>query len=144
MSRIKIKEDLVNHAKRYYPDNYKDFTTPSFGSMIFDSVAYVGDILSYYLDYNVNESFLDTAIEFDNIRKHARSFGYNFYGTPSTYGTVSLFILSPAISDGTAPDTHYLPRVRLGTSFNSSAFFSWFFNLSSSLLISFTSLFNFS
>ena len=63
-----IKEDLVDHAKRFYPENYKDFTVPSFGSMVFDSVSYIGDILSYYVDYSVNESFLDTAVEFNNYR----------------------------------------------------------------------------
>jgi restriction endonuclease S subunit len=68
-----IKEDLVNYAKRYYPDSYKDFTNASFGSMVLDSVAYIGDVLSYYVDYSVNESFLDTAVEFENVRKHARS-----------------------------------------------------------------------
>ena len=64
-----IKEDLIDYAKRYYPDSYKDFTDASFGSMVLDTVSYVGDILSYYLDYSVNESFLDTAIEFNNVRK---------------------------------------------------------------------------
>ena len=73
----KIKKELVDFAQRYYPDNYRDFSTPSFGSMILDTVSYVGDVLSYYLDYSVNESFLDTSIEFDNIRRHARSMGYN-------------------------------------------------------------------
>ena len=52
-----IKQDLVDYAKRYYPESYKDFTNASFGSMILDSVAYVGDVLSYYVDYSVNESF---------------------------------------------------------------------------------------
>ena len=33
-----IKEDLIQHAKRFYPENYRDFTTPSFGSMVLDSV----------------------------------------------------------------------------------------------------------
>ena len=51
-----IKEDLVEFAKRYYPDNYRDFSAASFGSLILDTVAYTGDILSYYLDYHVNES----------------------------------------------------------------------------------------
>jgi len=114
-----IKEDLIDHAKRYYPDNYKDFTTPSFGTMILDSIAYVGDILSYYVDYGVNESFLDTSIEFDNIRKHARSLGYNFHGTPSSFGIVSLFVLCPANTDGTAPDTSYLPIIKKGAAFTS-------------------------
>jgi hypothetical protein len=116
-----IKQDLIDHAKRYYPDNYRDFTTPSFGSMVFDAVAYVGDVLSYYVDYSVNESFLDTSIEFDNIRKHARSLGYNFYGTPSSYGVVSLFVLCPSNADGTAPDTTYLPIIKKGTSFSGIA-----------------------
>ena len=115
-----IKQDLVDHAQRYYPDNYKDFTTPSFGTMVLDSVAYVGDVLSYYLDYNVNESFLDTSIEFDNIRKHARSLGYNFHGTPSSYGVISLFVLCPANANGTAPDTSYLPIIKRGASFTST------------------------
>ena len=70
-----IKEDLVEYSKRYYPDSYKDFTKASFGSMILDTVSYVGDILSYYIDYSVNESFLDTAIEFDNIRNTLEHWG---------------------------------------------------------------------
>ena len=115
-----IKEDLIDHAKRFYPDNYKDFTTPSFGSMVLDSVSYVGDILSYYVDYSVNESFLDTAVEFSNIRKHARAMGYNFRGVPSAYGTIAIFILCPANSQGTAPDLNYLPTVKRGTAFTSN------------------------
>ena len=50
-----IKSDLVDHAKRYYPNSYNDFREGSFGSMMFDSVAYVGDILSFYLDYQVKD-----------------------------------------------------------------------------------------
>ena len=71
-----IKNDLVAYAKRYYPDKIKDFTQPSFGSLMLDTVAYVGDILSFYLDYQANESFLSTAVEYDNVVKLARSLGY--------------------------------------------------------------------
>ena len=115
-----IKEDLVQHAKRYYPDGFRDFSEASFGSMILDTVAYTGDILSYYLDYHVNESFLDASLEFDNIRKHARALGYKFAGAPSSFGTVSLFILCPANTDGTAPDRTSLPILKAGTSFSTS------------------------
>lgn len=113
-----IKEDLIQYAKRYYPDNYRDFSEASFGSLILDTVAYTGDILSYYLDYHVNESFLDTSLEFENVRKHARSLGYKFAGAPSSFGVVSLYILCPANTDGTAPDTRYLPILKAGTSFS--------------------------
>jgi hypothetical protein len=115
----KIKKELVDYAQRYYPDNYRDFSTPSFGSMVLDSVSYIGDVLSYYLDYSVNESFLDTSIEFDNIRKHARSLGYNFSGVASSYGIVSLFVIVPSNADGTAPDFQYAPILRAGSSFTS-------------------------
>ena len=115
-----IKEDLVQYAKRYYSDGYRDFSAASFGSLVLDTVAYTGDILSYYLDYHVNESFLDTSLEFDNIRKHARALGYKFSGAPSSFGTVSLFILCPANTDGTAPDTTYLPILKAGSSFSSA------------------------
>jgi hypothetical protein len=116
-----IKEDLVDHAKRFYPDNYRDFTMPSFGSMVLDSVSYVGDILSYYVDYSVNESFLDSAVEFDNIRKHARSMGYSFQGIASSYGVVAFFILCPANSVGSAPDLSYLPTLKKGTAVTSNS-----------------------
>lgn len=115
-----IKSDLVDHAKRYYPNSYNDFREGSFGSMMFDSVAYVGDILSFYLDYQVNESFLETSIEYDNIRRHAKRNGYNFYGRPSAYGIATFYVLIPASSSGLGPDSNYLLRVKTGTKINSS------------------------
>jgi hypothetical protein len=42
-----IKEDLVSFVKRYYPDTFKDFQEAGFGSMVLDTTAYVGDILSF-------------------------------------------------------------------------------------------------
>ena len=57
-----IRDALVEHAKRYYPDTYKDFSEAGFGSLMLDSVAYVGDILSFYLDdvamFRAREHFL--------------------------------------------------------------------------------------
>ena len=55
-----IKNDIINHAKRYYPDTWKDFSKGTLNSLLIDTVAYTGDVLSYYLDYQANESFLDT------------------------------------------------------------------------------------
>lgn len=112
-----IKQDLIEHAKRYYPDNYNDFSEASFGSLMLDTVSYVGDVLSYYLDYSVNESFLDTAIEFSNVRRHAKNLGYNFAGIPVAFGTVALFVEVPANSDGNGPDVSYIPVLKKGAEF---------------------------
>tara|TARA_Y100001938_G_scaffold133874_1_gene193706 strand:- start:1655 stop:3454 length:1800 start_codon:yes stop_codon:yes gene_type:complete len=115
-----IKDDLIKYAKRYYPNNYNDFTQASFGSMMFDMVAYVGDMMSYYVDYQANESFLDTSVEFSNLRKHARALGYSYSGVPVSYGIASFFILVPANVDGTAPDSSYIPVLKKGASMSSA------------------------
>jgi hypothetical protein len=115
-----IREDIIEHAKRFYPDQWKDFSKSTINSLLVDSVAYVGDVLSFYLDYQANESFLDTSIEFNNVRKHARALGFKYAGASSTYGIASLFCLVPANSDGTAPDLDYMPILRKGATFSSA------------------------
>mgnify|MGYP003678103076 CR=1 FL=1 len=75
-----IKSDLVEIAQRFYPDTFQDFSEGSFGSLMLDAVAYVGDQLSFYLDYNVNESFLDTANQFNNVVRHGNVLGYKYSG----------------------------------------------------------------
>jgi|TARA_R100000458_G_C8270681_1_gene245438 hypothetical protein len=116
-----IKESLVEYAKRYYPNNFKDFNEASFGSLMLDTVAYVGDILSFYLDYQANESFLDTALEYNNVIKHSRQLGYKFTGAPTAVGEVSFFVLVPANSAGTAVDADYYPKLKRGSTVFSTA-----------------------
>jgi hypothetical protein len=110
-----IREDLINYAKRYYPDTFKDFTEASFGSLMLDTVAYVGDIMSFYLDYQVNESFLDTSVEYDNIIRLARQMGYKYKGSPSTTGMVSIYAIIPANTTGLGPDTRFMPILKRNT-----------------------------
>jgi len=111
-----IKDSLVEYAKRYYSETYKDFNEASFGSLMLDTVAYVGDILSFYLDYQANESFLDTALEYDNIVRLAKQLGYKYQATPSSTGEVSFYILVPANAAATAPDEDYYPILKRGGS----------------------------
>ena len=73
-----IKSDLVQYAKRYYPEIYRDFNQASFGSLMLDTVAYIGDVLSFYLDYQVNESFLDSAAEFSNVVRLSKQLRYKY------------------------------------------------------------------
>jgi len=113
-----IKQSLIDYAKRYYPEVYQDFNEASFGSLMVDTVSYVGDILSYYLDYQVNESFLQTAFEKKNIINLSRQLGYRFQEVASSTGEVSLYVLIPANEFGLGPDTNYYPIVRQGTTFS--------------------------
>jgi hypothetical protein len=116
-----IKEGLVEYAKRYYPGVHKDFSEASFGSLMMDTVAYVGDVLSFYLDYQANESFLDTAIEYNNVVRLGEQVGYKQPLKPNSFGVVSIFVLVPVTSTGAAPDTDYLPVLAKGTRFTSDS-----------------------
>ena len=115
-----IRNDLIQVAERLYPDSFRDFSEGSFGAMMVDAVAYVADQLNFYLDYNVNEAFLDTAYQYDNIVRHGRALGYKNRGRPSTFGTVSMYVLVPASATGIGPDLRYTPIVKRGTRFSTT------------------------
>jgi len=114
-----IKSDLVQYAKRYYPEIYRDFNQASFGSLMLDTVAYIGDVLSFYLDYQVNESFLDSAAEFSNVVRLSKQLGYKYRGVPSATGIAAFFCIVPAADTGLGPNTTYLPILKAGTSVSS-------------------------
>lgn len=112
-----IKRSLVEHARRYYPDTYKDFNDASFGSFLVDTVAYVGDVLSFYLDYQANESFLETAIEKENVVNLSRNMGYRYSESITAYGECEFYIIVP-VTSGT-PDQSYLPVLKAGATMTS-------------------------
>ena len=116
-----IRNDLEQIAERFYPDTFQDFSEASFGSIVLDSIAYVGDQLSFYLDYNVNEMFLDTSFQLSNVLRHGRIMGYKNQGRPSTFGVASLYIRIPASTVGLGPDTRYLPVLKRGSRFTSQS-----------------------
>ena len=115
-----IRRDLEDFAKRYYPNTYKDFNRASFGSLMLDTVSYVGDILSFYLDYQMNETFLDSAVEYDNVVKLARQLGYKLQTSPSSYGRLTFFVEVPASSLGLGPESALIPVLQAGSTFSST------------------------
>jgi len=115
-----IRRDLENYARRYYPNVYGDFSEASFGALMLDTVSYIGDILSFYVDYQANESFMDSAIQYNNVLRHARQFGYRLPGSPSSFGLLTFYIKVPAATIGGGPDLAYAPTLRAGSTFGSS------------------------
>jgi hypothetical protein len=114
-----IRQNLLDYVKRYYADSYKDFNTAGFGSLMLDTVSYIGDVLSFYLDYQVNETFLDTATEYDNVVKIARQLGYKYNTAFSSMGEAQFYVSIPADSLG-GPDERYIPLLRAGSTFTAS------------------------
>ncbi len=85
-----IKADLIEYTKSYFPDTYKDFNETSPGMMLIELASYVGDVLSYYIDYNYKESLLTTATERKNVLRLAEFLGYKT--TPTTPSIVRLSV----------------------------------------------------
>jgi hypothetical protein len=114
-----IKKELVNYTKRYYPDTYRDFNEASFGSLLLDMVSYVGDMTSFYADYQANESFLETAMEFKNVLKLSKQIGYKFRPNASSFGEISFFVTIPSKTNTVTPDYSYAPILKKGSTFSS-------------------------
>ena len=110
-----IRQDLIDYARRYYSDSYRDFSEASFGSLMVDTVSYIGDILSFYLDYQVNEGFLHTATDYNNVLRLGQQMGYKFRGAASAFGECAFIIKVPADSFALGPDTNYLPILQKGS-----------------------------
>ncbi len=109
-----IKRSLVNYTKRYYSSTFKDFNEASFGALMLDLVSYIGDQLSFYVDYQANESFLDTALEFKNVVSLAKQMGYKPQGAATSTGDCSFYVLVPASTTTSGPDTDYVPILSAG------------------------------
>ena len=70
------KQELVEFAKNYFPDSYNDFSPTSPGMMFIEMAAYVGDILSFYQDTQLQETFLQYAKDPGNLYAMAYMMGY--------------------------------------------------------------------
>lgn len=100
-----IKADLIEYTKSYFPDTYKDFNETSPGMMLIELSSYVGDVLSYYIDYNYKENLLATATEKRNVRRLAEFLGYK---TPNkTPSVVKLKVETTINADGTTGQPLY-------------------------------------
>lgn len=71
-----IKSDLIDYLRRYFPDDYQDFNEASGGMAILELLAYLGDAMSFYIDRQVNEGFIERALEGKNVFSLAQNLGY--------------------------------------------------------------------
>jgi len=71
-----FKNELIEYAKSYYPTVYNDFSQASPGSMFIEMASYVGDVLSFYLDNQLQETFLQYAKQKNNLYTMAYMLGY--------------------------------------------------------------------
>jgi len=71
-----LRNQLINYSQTYFPSTYTDFTNSSVGMMFIEQAAYIGDVLSFYMDNQIQENFLQYARQPDNLYDMAYMYGY--------------------------------------------------------------------
>ena len=56
-----FRTSLIDYSKTYFPTTYNDFTADSTGMLFIEMASYVGDVLSFYLDNQIQETFIQYA-----------------------------------------------------------------------------------
>ena len=117
-----FKQQLVEFTKVYYPNTYNDFSEGSPGMMFLEMAAYVGDVLSFYTDTQLQETFLALAQEKENLYHLAYAMGYRPKITTTATTDLDVFQLLPAkiVSNTYKPDFDYALKVNPGSLFAST------------------------
>ena len=104
-----LRNSLIQYSKTYFPDTYNDFTPTSTGMLFMEMAAYVGDVLSFYLDNQIQETFIQKARQTTNLYSLAYSLGYTPKVTTVATVLLDFFQQVPAITvDGVrVPDYNY-------------------------------------
>ena len=117
-----LRKSLINYAKTYFPSTYNDFNESSPGMMFIEMAAYVGDVLSYYVDSQFKEMLLGYAEERKNIITLAQTFGYKPKVSVGGATKVDMFQIVPSIGSGDnwSPDLRYGLIVKEGMAIGSA------------------------
>ena len=105
-----LRSTLVNYSKTYFPTTYTDFSEASPGMMFMEMSAYIGDVMSFYQDNQIQETYTQFARKFENLFDLAYVMGYKpqVTGVATTdldfYQTVPALLSGPSIYQ---PDYNY-------------------------------------
>ena len=115
-----LKLSLIQYTKSYFPNTYKDFNETSPGMMLIELSAYVGDVLSFYIDQQYREMLLPLSEDRRNLITLAKSHGYVPKTTSPSYVELTLTDTISTTGDG-SPDFSTAVVVEKGMQVQSSA-----------------------
>ena len=120
-----FRDSLINYTQTYFPQTYSDFSPASLGMLFIEQAAYVGDVLSFYLDNQLQENFIRYARQINNIFELAYMFGYKPKITNASQVDLEIFQQLPAktISGSIVPDFDYTLSLSENTPINNNTFF---------------------
>lgn len=116
-----FKQALVDFTKVYFPSTFNDFTEASPGMMFMEQASYVGDVLSYYLDNQIQNNFIQLSKQKENVLNLSYMLGYRPKVTTAAGAKLDVFQLVPAVSSGSlkVPDFSYALTIAEGSQIKS-------------------------
>ena len=117
------RAQLINYSKTYFPSTYTDFTETSPGMMFIEQAAYVGDVLSFYLDNQIQENFVQFARQSNNLFDMAYMFGYKPTVTSLATTDIDFYQIVPSKVSASqyVPDYDYALYVNANTQVSTRA-----------------------
>lgn len=115
-----IMSALVDNIKYYYPESLNDFSPASPAMIMLQSIAYVGDVLNFYIDNQVKQSMLNFANQKKSIYNIAQSYGYKIKTSIPASVELTFEYIVPKLDGFNEPDLTFAPILEPGTVVNSS------------------------
>jgi hypothetical protein len=116
-----FRQRLIEFSKTYFPLTYNDFTPASPGMMFIEQASYVGDVLSFYLDNQFQETFVQYAQQTNNVYELAYMFGYKPKLSTAAQAVVDVYqqVPSKLVLGEYVPDYDYALTVGENTTISS-------------------------
>lgn len=117
-----FRQNLIEFSKSYYPDTYSDFNEASPGMMFIEMAAYVGDVLTFYIDNQFKENLLLYAKERQNVVSISQALGYKPKLTSAATVEARLYQTVPAmgVTNRYEPDARFFLTVSANSNFSSN------------------------
>jgi hypothetical protein len=117
-----FRQNLIEFAKSYYPQTYTDFNEASPGMMFIEMAAYVGDVMSFYIDNQFKENLLVYAKERKNVISIAQAFGYKPRLAAPAVVTAIVYQVVPALgpTENYDPDGRFFLKIQENSQFSSN------------------------
>ena len=118
-----FRQRLIEFTKTYFPNTYNDFSPSSPGMLFMEQSAYIGDVLSFYLDTQFQENFIQYAQQTNNVFELAYMFGYKPKVTAAAQATIDFYQQLPSKLSGSVyiPDYDYALTFKENTVITSQA-----------------------
>ena len=118
-----IRTRLIEFSQTYFPNTYNDFAPTSPGMMFMEQAAYVSDVMSFYLDNQLQETFTQFARQTNNLYELAYMFGYKPKATGAAQATIELFqqVPSKLVGGEYVPDYDYTMIIGENTTVTSNS-----------------------